>query len=972
MPCERRTQLLVFLALRRGWVGRAELAALLWPDQQPKLAFTNLRKALFRLQSSPWADPLEAESGALRLQVDTDVGAFETALAEGRIGDAMGFRKGTLLSGFDDPSNDSWAVWLGFERERLNTLWRNSAQQHLTAGADAAETAALASHLLEDDPLDEAALRALMSSLASSGQGRRARQAYQAYALRLQQELGLAPSGDLKALHDSLSLVSTRIESIKSSGTAGRDDGFIGRTVELRRISALLGQDDCRLLCVTGPGGVGKTRIAQRAALELAPQFRDGAVFVPLDDLVAAGQLGGRLMRELGVPPAGRADALEQVIDFMRDRQQLLVLDNFEQLASEASVVSPLLSACPGTKLMVTSRIRLGLAGEWLLPLEGLPTPEEEDEDRAEAFDSVRLFIRAAQRVSPSLSIAAETPGIVDICRQVEGLPLALELAASWTRVLSCAEIAAELRESTELLRATDATQPARHASIEVVFDQSWSLLTEGERSVLARLSVFRGGFTPEAARAVSGAALPVLGALTDKSLLRRDSRRLSMHPLVQQFAAARLARSTEALATRASHAGYFHRYLEQLRSAADIGEVAALKTIDVEFENFRAAWRFSMQHNAADGVRKSVPTFRQYCDHRGRFQEALAMLTEMQASPTANADVGLQALLLSSIAHLEYRLDRYGDAEATARRGLNLAEQMGNHDATLQCLKVLGACYLRLGRLADAKHFFAQALKQAPAALDPHSAAAVLDNMALVEKNAGRFQTALKLSLRALAEHRRLGSVAGEALCLNNLGALYLDRDDPASAAMYLREGLALCERHGLLNTRALTLTNLTGIAILSGDHDEAQALGKRALEVVESAGNRVLACWLKLQFARLALERGDVGSARSDLGASLAIAIAIGRPSLQIAGVTRFAEILAAQQETASARWVLGLAEHHPRIAGPELDEVRAQYRRLPESDDASAESPSIEFDDLLHRIVAETDVAYAPLIAEFRTSA
>ena len=156
----------------------------------------------------------------------------------------------------------------------------------------------------------------------------------------------------------------------------------------------------------------------------------------------------------------------------------------------------------------------------------------------------MRLFVQAAQRVEPALVPAVEAASIVDICRQVEGLPLALELAAAWTRVLSCDAIAAELRQGTELLHAVDAAHPARHASIEVVFDQSWRLLGAAERDALSRLSVFHGGFSPEAARAVAGAPLPVLGALADKSLLRKEESRIYLHPLVQQLAAARLGES--------------------------------------------------------------------------------------------------------------------------------------------------------------------------------------------------------------------------------------------------------------------------------------------------------------------------------------------------------------------------------------------------------------------------------------------
>ena len=171
-------------------------------------------------------------------------------------------------------------------------------------------------------------------------------------------------------------------------------------------------------------------------------------------------------------------DPLDQVIKYLSDRHLLLVLDNFEQLATDASILEKLMQACARVKIVVTSRVRLGLINEWLLPLEGLPFPEPEDQERFEAFDAVRLFMQAAQRVEPALVPAAEAASIVDICQQVEGLPLALQLAAAWTRVLSCEAIAAELRSGTELLHATDAAHPPRHASLEVVFDHSWRLLT--------------------------------------------------------------------------------------------------------------------------------------------------------------------------------------------------------------------------------------------------------------------------------------------------------------------------------------------------------------------------------------------------------------------------------------------------------------------------------------------------------------
>ncbi len=210
LPFERRGQLVAYLAMKRGWVGRAELAALLWPDLASKLAYTNLRKTLFRLQGAAWSPAIVSEGGALRLTIDTDVAAFEQALADGRLADAIALRAGEFLTGFDDDANEAWSNWLSFERERLRVAWRGAVLARLEEEIDAAEGIDLSGRLLVSDPLDEAALRAHLAWLARAGQSARARQVYREFAARLEKDLGLAPSADLAAFQDGLSTAAPR------------------------------------------------------------------------------------------------------------------------------------------------------------------------------------------------------------------------------------------------------------------------------------------------------------------------------------------------------------------------------------------------------------------------------------------------------------------------------------------------------------------------------------------------------------------------------------------------------------------------------------------------------------------------------------------------------------------------------------------------------------------------------------------
>ena len=448
----------------------------------------------------------------------------------------------------------------------------------------------------------------------------------------------------------------------------------------------------------------------------------------------------------------------------------LLVLDNFEHLAADASMLEKLLQAAPRLKIIVTSRVRLAIPNEWLLMLEGLPYPEIEDQDRFDAFDSVRLFVQAAQRVEPALVPSVEAESIVDICQLVGGLPLALELAAAWTRVLSCDAIAAELRQGTELLHAVDAAHPARHASIDVVFDQSWQLLSEKERDALSRLSVFRGGFSAEAARAIADIALPVLGALADKSLLRKDGKRILMHPLVQQLAATRLE-GPAFEQTQAAHAAYFHQLLSQLRPAVNAGERYAMQIVDVEFENCRRAWTWSIKHLQADALRRSSGILLDYLDHRGRFEEGLALLRAALESALVQSEIELHSLLLSRASHLEYRLDRYAEAQASASRALAAIRRSGDYATKTQALNVLATCALRTGRLKEARRYFKQVLDVESPDNQANRLAATLDHLAIIEKGLGNYAEALRLSLQSLIEHQKTGDSAGEALCLNNLG---------------------------------------------------------------------------------------------------------------------------------------------------------------------------------------------------------
>lgn len=948
-------------------VQRHELAALLWPEHETKLALTNLRKALFRLQERPWGATLDVLPGSVRLEADTDVAAFEAAVQAGQHAQALALYAGEWLHGFDDDASEPWTAWLHFERDRLRAAWRAAALAHLAGDElDATEGVDLASRLLEADPLDEAALRALMEKLAQSGQAARARQAYREFAERMAADLGLAPGAQLQALHDQLGAAGSA--SI-AAPLAPELAGFIGRTGERRHIAALLARDDVRLVGLAGPGGMGKTTLARCVLHDLAPAHGHDAAFVPLKDLLSLQDEATRIARELGLTLKGRASPLDQLSAALCERQTLLVLDNFEQLVDEAALLGTLLHACPRLKLLVTSRVRLGLAGEQLYPLEGLPCPEAEDGDRLEAFDAARLFIAAAQKVNPAFAPVAEAAAIVNICRQLDGLPLALELAAAWTHLLPCASIAAELSAGTELLRADGATHPPRHASMELVFEQSWQRLVPAERDTLARLSVFRGGFQVEAARAVAAAALPVLSVLADKSLLRRDGARLALHPLVQQLAAHKLDEA-QGRKTRAAHAACFQHRLVQSQVAAEAGERTTLRAIDADLENLRLAWQWALEAGPTDALPGCAAALLAYFDHRGLPEDGLRWMTEAVNAPRVRGQIALHVLLESRLSHLCYRLDRFAEAESLAAHALDCVDPREPESAArIQALGVLAACTLRVGRLGEAQKRYEQLLSRVRSEGRQQQIAGTLDNLSLVHKRLGHYDEALRLSLESLEQHRRIGHGAGIALCLNNLGALYVARSEPAAALAPLREAVLLCERDGLANTAAMVQTNLAHAAFYLGDLAAARHHTELGAEAALASGNRSVWTWIHSHGARVAAREGDLPRSQRALAEGLSTAVALGSPSLLAPGLMAFAELLHVQGHAVLARRCMAHFSELPDLTRADRDEMRAQlalWGGLPAN---AAAWPGMALPELLQRITTEAPQAHAALIAQLQ---
>lgn len=373
---------------------------------------------------------------------------------------------------------------------------------------------------------------------------------------------------------------------------------FVGRVHELAEIDTLLLNPACRLLTLVGAGGIGKTRLAIQAASDQLAHFAHGVGYVPLTPVASPNLIAHAIARALQLTFYGSEDLPVQITRYLREKHLLLVLDNFEHLLDGVGLLSDILYAAPHVKLLVTSRERLNVQEEWALPLEGLHFPETPSTVPLESYSAVELFIQRARQIRPDFSIAENAGSVTAICQAVEGMPLALELAASWLRAMTCREIPEQIKTSLAFLETPIRNMPERHRSLSAVFEQSWKLLSETEQSVLMRLSVFRGGFTRDAAKAVAGASLSMLARLADKSLIRlNDNGRYDLHELVRQYAADKL---NEAKATRAaadSHLAYFLELAEQAE-AHQFGceQISWFDRLEIEIDNLRTALAWSQE----------------------------------------------------------------------------------------------------------------------------------------------------------------------------------------------------------------------------------------------------------------------------------------------------------------------------------------------------------------------------------------
>lgn len=400
---------------------------------------------------------------------------------------------------------------------------------------------------------------------------------------------------------------------------------FVGREQEIAEILARLRDPACRLLTLSGLGGIGKTRLAVQAAYQCLDTFADGVYFCSVGTVTTDNLFVSAIAQAVQLSFSGHQTPRNQLLNYLRSKSLLLVIDNFEHLLDDSDLLYEVLEAAPQVKLLVTSRELLNMQAEWLLPIQGLRFPESEKTQNAATFPSLILFALRAQQVDPAFSLEQALEDVVRICQLVEGMPLALELAASWLRILTCSEVVERLHSAVEFLVSHYRDVPARHRSIRAVFDASWQLLSVDQQTIFRRLAVFRGEFDRAAAQAVTGAALPALAALVEKSLLyRMPTGRFSLHELLRQYAERRLSDDTKHTQLYEAHSTYYADFLAALYADVTAAhQREAERKIRQEIGNIWGAWQWAVDHQRPDLIQKAAYALYQYFRFNSGYREA-------------------------------------------------------------------------------------------------------------------------------------------------------------------------------------------------------------------------------------------------------------------------------------------------------------------------------------------------------------
>lgn len=966
--------LLAYLAIERGSQhSRASLLTLFWPDLPEDNARQNLSQTITRLRDTlgPAGDIVQTTRQSVWLDeaadIELDVDTFGRLLDEverhphnlkitcptcqEKLAQAVALVRGDLLAGTEINDSLIFEEWLLLERERIHQLL-------LTALADLAEGALAAGRYpaaiqyarrqVALESWRELAHRQLMQALALNDQREAALAQYENCRQILQEELGVEPTSLTQQL--AADIRAGKVQHSPARPAAALQSNlphsltpFIGRREELAALMEWLTQDDAtRLITITGPGGIGKTRLAQEAGRYLlahppAGWELEGIWFISLIGISTAENVPVAIANTLGLPLPNEEKAATAVIRQLLQRRLLLILDNFELVLDSRAWLLELLQAAAGVRLLVTSREHLRLLMEQRFALRGLATPPAGTaHSQALDYDASRLFLDRAHRLDKEFRLTAGSwPHVIRICQLTEGLPLGIELAVTLLDGSSLAEIVATITADATALAADYLDIAPHQRSIYLVFEQSWARLSPAEQRVLSRLAVFESnGFGRAAALHVAGGEAHHLRALVRKSLVQAQTLDLyGLHPLYRQFAAGKLPADQTEL--RQTHAGYFASFLaEAVPFVFDKQKYLQLRSLLPLLPDLRAGWSWSVATADVQLVEALAGPLYRLLRETAQLQEGRTLFENawqrLQAAwPEQARSLPQQTVLAHLAAYLGF-FDLFCGDIYTARPRLEYAlagfDRLQMPEARRMPLTALADILDRLGEYDTRLALRQTALRMAEAGNDPLHLNDALGNLGEALHHMGQLAEAREMYLRTIETATAGVPDSSTAITMNNLGLAELALGNLPQAHTWLEQSLKIRQQYGNTHRLGAALRALGLLAIAEGDYPAARQQLETALENYTQSGRVDGLGPVHLALAQLALKVGDLPAAEQQIRQALAYAVQLQITSQGLEGLWRWAEYLWAAGRRDQAMTLLGYLLGHKNTSGLLAREMNA----------------------------------------------
>jgi predicted ATPase/DNA-binding SARP family transcriptional activator len=910
--------LLAYLAAESERPHRREaLACLLWPDQSEKAAHDSLRNALAKLRhaigdqeaqppyllinheeiqfngsSDHWLDVERFTQllGICRTHRHRRIEACPTCTD--RLIEAVNLYRGEFLGGFSLPDSDLFDEWLKIKRERFSKSAMEALQQMASTYEwrdELARALEFTERQLELDPCDEEAYVQALRLLGSMGKRSEACELYEKCRELLADELGVEPTEETSHLYEQIKYgvfhVAPSRQSLRINNLPTDLTSFVGRVRELEEINALIEDPTCRLLSLVGPGGVGKTRLAIAATSHQLEAFPHGACFVPLAGTNSIELIIPAVLQSLGLKQAEQGDLRDQLTSYLKDKELVLVLDNFEHLIEGANLVNEILQHSPGIMILVTSRQRLGLQAEWAFEVNGLSYPSGKAVQDLAAYEAVQLFTARLRQVKPRQTVFTDDlPGMSRICQLVEGLPLGIELAASAVRRRSIEQVATAIESGTEDLIVSYKDVPERHRSIRAVFEHSYRLLNQEEQAAFCGLAVFRGGFTAEAAQQVAEATMDLLDSLVEHSMVRFDPEKelYNLHELVRQYGVDKLRSMGMEIELRHRHGYYFLQALKRWGTELEgTGQKAALNEMEQELPDLRTAWEWACQHNNLKALElghiglcrfyhwrshplegeqdcqealkifeRMIEQYKQdqlfkvqlltwkslfmllsshitLSEHKKNLERSLKILEDLKE---ASVDVQLElAFILRWISESTIDPDQ---AIKIGQRSLEITRQIGNKRYMAFSLKNLARTYFVDGKFYDAERYCLDSLSVWRSLGDPGQIAEILLYLSEISAHFGKMELALQSMRESAQLYFALGDQISRTSGLVGMALGFYHNGEWDKADKYYADSLSPSQVWNDRESRYNAYSNWSMVKLFSGRYEEARMMAESNYE--------------------------------------------------------------------------------------------------------------------------------------------